>query len=110
MITEELKKDMYDNSAGDCWASWAKSVGIEKYEYSILAGRREYDLTIWDTCPRLLHNEYISYKDAAGGRICAAHHLLAGPYNDSNDSNKTSNECTCEVRALFNFGCQCGGE
>jgi len=102
-LTKEFENDVYHNSAGDCWYAWAKSVGT-KHNYAYVSNR---DLTTWDTCPRISPTCYPTYKTAANGRICVAHHLIAGPYKDPNE---TSNECTCETQSLFDFGCQCGGD
>jgi hypothetical protein len=108
-IDEALKKDIYAYSTGDCWYSWVKMVGLT-------TGGRAWnnikDLNTWESCPRIRPKSYPLYKDHANGRICAAHHLIAGPYKPESkpEPKSKSNICSCSINDLMAYGCSCGGE
>lgn len=101
MIDEALEKDIYKYSTGDCWFSWALQVGLPPGR----AWGTKLDLTSWEACPR---NGYPSYETHANGRICAAHHLIAGPRHKNQDNSIKF--CKCPLKELLAEGCSCGGE
>jgi hypothetical protein len=105
LIDEGLRRDVITNSAGDCWYSWATDVGVP-------TGNNQHfkkpDLTTWESCPRIRPKSYLVYATHANNRICAAHHLIAGPYKPETESK--SNICSCPINDLMACGCSCGGE
>jgi hypothetical protein len=103
-ISDDIKEDVYNGSAGCCWDAWAQEVGLKKKKGTVktLSGKT-IDLADWSTCPRTWQANRCEHWKQKDKRICVAHYLVAGSHKPPSEN------CSCETDVIFNYGCQCGG-